>query len=395
MPRIDSTDESHQPHRRDLAQRLAAQTGAMTTAVVAEIEARHPWYRSLGAEERSWINMLAANGITGFVSWYAENAAVNPGAIFNAAPRSLIRRISLRQTVDLVRTTVEMVEAQIQLLMTGKDRRDLLTAITLYSREVAFASAEVYARAAESRVSWDDRMEAMIVDAIVRNDNSEEITSRAATLGWDTQATTVIAVGPVPKREDSNALRSDAEQAGLTIMSAVHGTLQVVVISKLLAPGDQADPIKWISALESHFGIGSIVVGPAIEGLDKAAPSADAALSGARAAVGWREAPRLVTSKELLPERLLAGNSRAKDELIESIYTPLLNAGKDLLDTADSFLDHANSVEATARHLFVHPNTVRYRIKRIDEITGYSLSNARDAYVIRLALSVGRLAQRI
>jgi DNA-binding PucR family transcriptional regulator len=41
----------------------------------------------------------------------------------------------------------------------------------------------------------------------------------------------------------------------------------------------------------------------------------------------------------------------------------------------------------------VHPNTVRYRLKRVAEITGLSPSNARDCYVLRLALTVGRLDQ--
>lgn len=382
---------THQAHRVELAQRLSAQTGAMTTAVVAEIEARHPWYASLRAEERSWINVLATNGITGFVSWFVENADVDPGALFDAAPRALVRTISLRQTVDLVRTTVDVVEAQIGLLMSGKDRRDLQAAIIHYSREIAFASAEVYARAAESRVSWDDRMEAMIVDAIVRDNDSQEIVSQAATLGWDTRATIAIAAGPVTDSGDDNGLRAEAEKADLTIMTATHGELLVIVVSRATDEDQEVDPIAWVRPLTEHFGPGTIVVGPPVNGLGNAATSADAALSGARVAAGWAKAPRLVTARDVLPERLLSGNMQARKELIESIFTPLVGAGGDLLETADSFLEHSNSVEATARHLFVHPNTVRYRLRRIDEVTGCSLSNARDAYTLRLALSVGRL----
>jgi DNA-binding PucR family transcriptional regulator len=41
--------------------------------------------------------------------------------------------------------------------------------------------------------------------------------------------------------------------------------------------------------------------------------------------------------------------------------------------------------------LFVHANTVRYRLKRIAEVTGMSPSEARDAYTLRLALTLGRL----
>ena len=50
-------------------------------------------------------------------------------------------------------------------------------------------------------------------------------------------------------------------------------------------------------------------------------------------------------------------------------------------------------MEATARDLYVHANTVRYRLKRIQDVTGYSPTDARDAYVLRLAVTLGRLAE--
>jgi DNA-binding PucR family transcriptional regulator len=41
--------------------------------------------------------------------------------------------------------------------------------------------------------------------------------------------------------------------------------------------------------------------------------------------------------------------------------------------------------------LFVHANTVRYRLRRITELSGYSPSNPRHAYTLRIALTLGRL----
>ena len=52
-----------------------------------------------------------------------------------------------------------------------------------------------------------------------------------------------------------------------------------------------------------------------------------------------------------------------------------------------SFLE-VGGLEATARVLFVHPNTVRYRIGRIAELTGYDLAHPRDGYAVRLALAL-------
>ena len=67
------------------------------------------------------------------------------------------------------------------------------------------------------------------------------------------------------------------------------------------------------------------------------------------------------------------------------------HAGGGLLDTLVTFLDQGLQVEAAARALFVHANTVRYRLKRIHEVTGYSPTDPRDGYALRLALTLGRL----
>ncbi|MGN0042225.1 PucR family transcriptional regulator, partial [Rhodococcus sp. (in: high G+C Gram-positive bacteria)] len=75
------------------------------------------------------------------------------------------------------------------------------------------------------------------------------------------------------------------------------------------------------------------------------------------------------------------------------IVAPLAAAGSSLSDTLDAYLDSGGAVESCARKLFVHPNTVRYRLKRITEVTGRDPTNPRDAYVLRIAATVGRLAR--
>jgi DNA-binding PucR family transcriptional regulator len=41
--------------------------------------------------------------------------------------------------------------------------------------------------------------------------------------------------------------------------------------------------------------------------------------------------------------------------------------------------------------LFVHPNTVRYRLRRVADLTGYAPADSRHAFVLRMALALGRL----
>jgi DNA-binding PucR family transcriptional regulator len=65
-----------------------------------------------------------------------------------------------------------------------------------------------------------------------------------------------------------------------------------------------------------------------------------------------------------------------------------------LTETLDAYLDSGGAIEACARALFVHPNTVRYRLKRIADFTGRDPTTPRDAYVLRVASTVGRLTRQ-
>ena len=73
-------------------------------------------------------------------------------------------------------------------------------AVLRYSREVAFAAARVYARAAESRGAWDARLEALVVDALLRGEADDVLRSRAAALGWGGLRPVTVVVGRHPGR---------------------------------------------------------------------------------------------------------------------------------------------------------------------------------------------------
>ncbi len=381
--------------RATIAKRLAGVSGAMTTATVSEMESRHSWFRELDAEHRSWITLVAQAGINGFVSWFADPEPAPPSTsdVFGSAPRELARRISLAQTVELVKTTIEVVETQIDEVMPKPDRPVLHAAIVQYSREVAFAAADVYARAAELRGAWDARLEALVVDAVVRGDTDETVLSRASTLGWRSPAAIVVTVGRAPEGDSSQvleAVRHTTAIARVDMLGSVQGDRMIVVLG---GDGlrDDDTTLALVRSIVGFFGPGPVVLGSPVGHLMDASTSTREALSGYRAAVAWPEAPRPVSAHDLLPERALAGDGHARRALARELYDPLLASGGGLLETLITFLDQGSSVEAAARALFVHPNTVRYRLRRIHEVSGYSPTDPRDAYALRLSLTLGRL----
>jgi GAF domain-containing protein len=64
-----------------------------------------------------------------------------------------------------------------------------------------------------------------------------------------------------------------------------------------------------------------------------------------------------------------------------------------LLDTLERYLAERRSVIESARALFIHPNTLRQRLARIEELTGVDLDNA-DLLSLELAIKLARLHGR-
>jgi hypothetical protein len=234
--------------RASIAKRLAGSTGAMTTAAMAEMEARHHWFRGLDASTGPGSRSSPRPGSTASqVVRRAEPLPPSTADVFGSAPRELARRISLYQTVELVRTTIDVVESQIDQVMPRPTDAFLHAAIISYSREVAFAAAEVYARAAELRGAWDERLEALVVDAVLRGETDDTVLSRASTLGWHATASVVVVVGPAPDLEPALALESirhTAAIAGADMLGAVQGDRMVVVLGGA-GSARRASPWPW------------------------------------------------------------------------------------------------------------------------------------------------------
>jgi DNA-binding PucR family transcriptional regulator len=64
-----------------------------------------------------------------------------------------------------------------------------------------------------------------------------------------------------------------------------------------------------------------------------------------------------------------------------------------LLDTLERYLAERRSVIESARALYIHPNTLRQRLGRIEELTGLALDED-DLLSLELAIKLARLHGR-
>ena len=385
-----------EPHRSrvdaETVRRVERATGALGTAAISAMDQRLPWFRNMSAENRSWLGLVAQAGIAAFIDWIRHPERNRPAVteVFGTAPRELARAVSLQHAVEMVRVIIDAVEAQVDELAAPGNEAELREAVLTYAREIAFSAAQVYARTAEARGAWDARLEALVVDSLVRGEAQESLHSWASALSWSSSPVAVIA-GSIDGDEAEpviDELRGQARRARLDLLAGVQGSRLIVVV------GGTDDPMATAEKFAGRFGPGPVVVGPLVRDLRSASISARAALAALRAAPAWPDAPRPAGADELLPERALDGDLDARGVLISEVYEPLLAGGPALLDTLTTYLEQGSSLEATARLLFVHPNTVRYRLRRVAELTEYTPSVGRDGFTLWVAIILGRLAAK-
>jgi len=171
----------------------------------------------------------------------------------------------------------------------------------------------------------------------------------------------------------------------------------VVALFEAAGPDQAREAAEAVAAavrargVAARFGLGMPEPDP--RGLRRAYQEARFALEAAGPA-GGREAKqvRVATVADLGSHRLLL--ARQEDAALEAISRgllgPLLDYDRrqhgDLVASLRAYLEHNGNWEAAARALSVHRHTLRYRVRRVAELTGRDLDSAADRVEFWLAL---------
>ena len=376
-----------------LLRRFTRYSGRLSTEAVHWLETQLTFFQVLPADQKAQIHLIIQSAIRDFAAWTKNPDAELSDTIaaFKLLPGESGSSLSLQETVQLVRSTLDYFELVLPRVSHNEGQRNAtITALLRYGRELGFTAAAVYAAAAENRGSWDTRMEAMLVDAIIRGDDMADLNSGSAALNWDTTQPLTVIVG-LPKANLGITAVNDIHLAATAddrqALAVVQGARFVVVLSGSL-PAATMIPQRILET----FADGPVVLGPTVNNLSQAPQSAAEAIKSFEAVAAWPNAPRPVSAVDLLPERILAGDETARRTLVDTVVGPLRAADASVEETLHAYIEPGGQVEACARELFVHPNTVRYRLRRVAQITQYDPLRPRDSFVLRIALTLGRLA---
>ncbi len=206
----------------------------------------------------------------------------------------------------------------------------------------------------------------------------------AALIGWDTPETGARH----PRLADVLALSASAFRRDAQVAS--HGSRIYVLLPQTQTRSVTSWVRGTIGALRTELGVelraaiaapvaGLAEVGAARKEVDRVLDSAErhpvsigqvTSLAEARTTVLLDEIVTLVgTDKRLVDPRIR--DLRARDPM--------------LAETLRAYLDCFGDIGAAARSLHVHPNTVRYRVRRIEKLLSTSLSDPE----VRLLFSLG------
>ena len=269
---------------------------------------------------------------------------------------------------------------------------------------------ELAAERRAARAEWDARA-SLAGELISGAGDAASVRRRAEYLGIDLESPHVVCL--VGARPDT-ALPAAADVSGAfaQIGRRVLATAVAEGVIVILELDSEAPPLPAVAAAREDVeqALAKLDMDAALlaaissrctsaEGYARAYEEDRQVMSCVRSFAG-QEGSFVLTADDLGPGRLfLASTNRAEAErFTDDALGPLLRsedpARGDLLRTLEVFFQHSRNIRSAAQQLGVHENTIRYRLARIQQLTGLAVgSDSSDELTAHLALLVLRVTR--
>ena len=153
-----------------------------------------------------------------------------------------------------------------------------------------------------------------------------------------------------------------------------------------------SDPAAAVSCLEEH-SLGRVGVGPLFADLDAAPQAYYLAGIAARSRGRGDSSVRLFARTPIA--MLVAGAPDVAAGVASDVLGPVLTLPEQdrdvLLQTFEVWLDSEGSIPAASKRLYCHANTVRYRLRKLAELTGRSTDAPEGVADLAVAVQAWRL----
>ena len=374
--------------RATTLRRLERSSGEVANAGVAAMAARLPWFTRLTAEQRSGVLLVTQTGAANFVAWLRDPDATPrlTAEAFRSAPLDLARRVTLRQTVELVRIAIAVFEERIPRSAptrpSGPRWSTRCCASGARSRSPRRPSTRAPPRPAARGTRGSRRWWSTPSCAARRRRRCSRARRRWAGTRPPRPPSLVGEPPAEEPPEPLHAVRRAAHRAGATVLLGTHGAKLVMI----------AGPGAPLDELSASFGPGAVVAGPDGRRAHRGPPQRRRARWPGTARSGRGRAPRAPWPPTTCSP---SGCSTATPGPSSScVARSRRRCGRPAASSRPPSSATSTSPACSRPRpgaLYVHPNTVRYRLRRVAEVTGRHPGEARGALVLRLALVLDRL----
>lgn len=224
-----------------------------------------------------------------------------------------------------------------------------------------------------------------LVAGVTTPEVEASIDRRARLLGVDISSVRVAAIRPAQAARDMEGL---ARRLPYPLVSARHDHVIAVIDAEEGSAAVHHAAQEAAGGQACAVGIGSRCETPA-----EASRSYERALQALEIAQ-TRQGVVCHEDLGLLGVLVAAGDRQALDDYLQRWLDALISHerehGGQLLETLTSYLETGGSLAGAAERLHVHVNTVKYRLKRIEQITGVDLSDQDVRFQLRVAVTAGR-----
>jgi DNA-binding PucR family transcriptional regulator len=239
-------------------------------------------------------------------------------------------------------------------------------------------------RDTERRLAGD-----VIADAVSGRLEGSELAGRLRPFGVGSHAAVVVLAGG----HDESAVERALGESGHPGLVAAREGLVVAV-----ADADElTDPVDLAKRLREGVGAERAAVSRVAEASQLRRSFHEARLALDAAALANGRGPQVGSWQDLGAFQLLLSvqDDEALRVFCDSVLGPLEDGGREygdeLVRSLEAFIECNGQWERAARELFCHRHTLRYRIRRVEELTGRDLSRAQDRIEFWLALRAREL----
>jgi hypothetical protein len=262
----------------------------------------------------------------------------------------------------------------------------------LFAAQQAYTDAMAVGHRGEQtrRLRYDEAQRVILIDALLHGRVIEESSLWEAADYLRLPSTGPYVVIAAEANGDGEALpRIESKLRSLDVFSA-WSLLPDIQVGIVHIKNDKH--FGDVLALVSQIATARVGVSARFEDLRDTAQ----ALRFARVSLRGRLEPGLLVS--LFDGSILASAAVSAPDVLVKLVAPTLDSFAGLSDqerdtlyeTFQAWVDNDGSTRAVGELLFCHPNTVRYRLHRIEQRTGRSLSKPRDVAELCLAFEVQR-----